>query len=271
MFAPDATRKTDVELQAMRAAGRAAASVLDMIGQHVRVGISTGELERICRRYIEDDLGCVSATVGYTADGTRPPFPAAICTSVNNVVCHGIPGDRLLRDGDILNIDVTVIKDGFHGDTSRMYYVGQPSVLARRLVETTRTAMLAGIACVRPGARLGDIGAAIEKVARAQRFSVVRDYCGHGIGRGFHEPPVVAHYGRQGTGLLLEPGMCFTVEPMLNAGAAGTRELPDQWTVVTRDRSLSAQWEHTVAVTDSGCEVLTHSPLIAANQGPDPA
>jgi methionyl aminopeptidase len=257
MRGPGIQLKSTADQAAMRAAGRAAASVLTMIEPHVRAGITTAELDRICRDYVLGPLGCRSATIGYTAGGTRPPFPGAICTSVNHVVCHGVPGDKVLRNGDILNIDVTVIKDGFHGDTSRMYYVGEPSVLARRLVETTRAAMLHGIEAVRPGARLGDIGYAIQTYAEAAGFSVVREYCGHGIGRGFHEDPQVLHYGRPDTGLTLETGMCFTVEPMLNAGKAATRELPDGWTVVTRDHSLSAQWEHTVLVTTKGAEILT--------------
>jgi methionyl aminopeptidase len=257
MRAPGIHIKSAEEQQAMRAAGRAAAEVLMMIEPYVRVGVTTGELDRICRDYILGPLGCQSATIGYTAGGTRPPFPGAICTSVNHVVCHGIPGDRVLRNGDILNIDVTVIKDGFHGDTSRMFFVGTPGVLARRLVEITHEAMIRGIRAVRPGARLGDIGHAIQQHAEAAGFSVVREYCGHGIGRGFHEDPQVMHWGTPGTGIELVPGMCFTVEPMINAGRRETRELPDRWTVVTRDHTLSAQWEHTVLVTETGHEVLT--------------
>jgi methionyl aminopeptidase len=254
---PGITIKTADEQQAMRAAGAAAARVLLMIEPHVRAGVTTGELDRICREFILGPLGCQSATIGYTGGGTRPPFPGAICTSVNHVICHGIPGDRVLRNGDIVNIDVTVIKDGFHGDTSRMFCIGAPSVLARRLVETTHQAMVLGIQAVRPGAHLGDIGHAIQTHAEAAGFSVVREYCGHGIGRGFHEDPQVMHWGKPGTGIELEPGMCFTVEPMINAGRREARELPDRWTVVTRDHSLSAQWEHTVLVTDTGHEVLT--------------
>jgi methionyl aminopeptidase len=254
---PGITIKTAAEQDAMRAAGAAAAQVLLMIEPQVRAGVTTGELDRICREYILGPLGCQSATIGYTAGGTRPPFPGAICTSVNHVICHGIPGDRVLRNGDILNIDVTVIKDGFHGDTSRMFCIGAPSVLARRLVETTHQAMIRGIEAVRPGAHVGDIGHAIQTFAEAAGFSVVREYCGHGIGRGFHEDPQIMHWGEPGAGIQLEPGMCFTVEPMINAGRRETRELPDRWTVVTRDHSLSAQWEHTVLVTETGHEVLT--------------
>ena len=251
------TIKNSAERDAMRAAGQAAAQVLIMIEEHVKAGISTAELDRICRDYILGPLACKSATIGYTAGGSRPPYPGAICTSVNHVVCHGIPGNKVLKKGDILNIDVTVIKDGFHGDTSRMFYVGEPSILARRLVECTHEAMMKGIQVIRPGAKLGDIGHAIQKYVEAERFSVVQEYCGHGIGRGFHEAPQVLHYGKPGTGIELVPGMCFTVEPMVNAGKAGVRELPDAWTVVTKDHSLSAQWEHTILVTENGYEVLT--------------
>jgi methionyl aminopeptidase len=257
MRGPPIHIKTPAEQDSMRAAGQAAASVLVMIEPHVRPGITTGELDRLCREYILGPLGCESATIGYTADGTRPPFTGAICTSVNNVVCHGIPGDRVLRRGDIVNVDVAVIRDGFYGDTSRMFCVGDVGVLARRLVQATHAAMVRGIETVRPGATLGDVGHAIESHAASVGFSVVREYCGHGIGRGFHEEPQVLHYGRRGTGVVLEAGMTFTIEPMLNAGLGGTRELPDGWTVVTRDRSLSAQWEHTVLVTETGAEVLT--------------
>jgi len=251
------TIKTPTERDAMRAAGQASAQVLLMIEPHVRGGVTTGELDRIAREFILGPLGCKSATIGYTAGGSRPPFPGAICTSVNHVVCHGIPGDKVLRDGDIINIDVTVIKDGFHGDTSKMFFVGTPGVLARRVVERTHEAMIRGIAVVRPGARLGDIGHAIQSYAEVERLAVVREYCGHGIGRGFHEQPQILHWGRAGTGLELVAGMCFTVEPMLNAGRPDVRELADRWTVVTKDHSLSAQWEHTVLVTETGHEVLT--------------
>lgn len=249
--------KTPVEIEAMRRAGRAAASVLDLLGPMVQAGISTGELDAIARDYIRRS-GWRSATLGYTAGGSRIPFPGALCASVNHVVCHGIPGKgRRLRDGDIVNLDVTVIVDGWHGDTSRMYCVETVGVLARRLVQACEAALWAGIRAVAPGAYLGDVGAAVEQIARSERFSVVRDYCGHGIGRDFHEAPQVMHVGPRGSGLQLQPGMCFTIEPMLNAGRASVRELPDGWTVVTRDHSLSAQWEHTVAVTETGVEVLT--------------
>lgn len=249
--------KNPSERDAMRAAGRAAASVLEMIAAHVKPGVTTEALDRLCHDFIVDELGCVPAPLGYGGTPTRPPFPKSICTSVNHVVCHGIPSGKTLKKGDILNIDVTVIKDGWHGDTSRMFYLDEPSVLARRLTETTREAMLAGIRAVRPGARLGDIGYAIQRVAEREGFSVVREYCGHGVGRVFHEDPQVLHYGKPGTGIELVPGMTFTIEPMLNAGRAEVRLLPDGWTVVTKDHSLSAQWEHTILVTDTGFEVLT--------------
>jgi methionyl aminopeptidase len=250
--------KTAGDLAAMREAGRLAASVLEMIEPHVVAGITTGELDRICHDYIVGRIGCVPAPLHYTNSPHQPPFPRSICTSVNHVVCHGIPSDtKALKDGDIVNIDVTVIREGFHGDTSRMFMVGTPSVLARRLVEVSRECLYRGIAAVRPGARLGDIGHAVQSHAEAQRFSVVREYCGHGIGRRFHEDPQVLHYGRPGTGEELLPGMTFTIEPMINAGARFVKLLADSWTVVTKDHKLSAQWEHTVAVTGNGCEVLT--------------
>lgn len=223
-----------------------------MIEPHVQPGVSTDELDRICHDFIVNELQGIPANVGYRG------FPKTLCTSLNHVVCHGIPGDKKLKRGDIMNIDVTVIIDGFHGDTSKMYFVGEPSVLARRLVDTTHQAMIEGIRQVRPGATLGDVGHAIQVHAESNGFSVVREYCGHGIGRIYHEDPQVLHYGRPGTGLELIPGMTFTIEPMLNAGRAEVRLLPDGWTVVTKDHSLSAQWEHTVLVTDDGVEVLTH-------------
>ncbi|MBK1701829.1 type I methionyl aminopeptidase [Thiococcus pfennigii] len=243
--------KTPDEVAKMRVAGRLAADVLDMIGEHVRPGITTGELDRLCHEYITQVQGAVPAPLNYRG------FPRSICTSVNHQVCHGIPGEKVLKKGDILNIDVTVIKDGYHGDTSMMFAVGEPSIQARRLMQVTLEAMRVGIAQVRPGATLGDIGHAIQRFVEAQRFSVVREYCGHGIGREFHEDPQILHYGKPGTGLTLEPGMCFTIEPMVNAGKRFIKQLPDGWTVVTKDRSLSAQWEHTVLVTPDGHEVLT--------------
>lgn len=243
----------------MRVACRLAADVLDYITPHVRPGVTTGELDSICHRYMVDQQGVVPAPLGYAPPGYRP-FPKAICTSVNHQVCHGIPGDRVLKAGDVLNIDVTVIKDGWHGDSSRMYYVGVPSVQARRLCEVTFECMWLGIRSVRPGAHLGDIGASIQKHAESCGYSVVREFCGHGIGKRFHEEPQVLHYGRPGTGTVLQPGMIFTIEPMINAGRPGIRELADGWTIVTKDHSLSAQWEHTVLVTEDSYEVLTMSP-----------
>jgi methionine aminopeptidase, type I len=251
------------DLDKMRAACRDAARILDFITPYVKPGVTTGELDRLCLEYLTDELKVKSATIGYAPPG-YPPFPGAICTSVNHQVCHGIPGDKVLKNGDILNIDVTIIKDGWFGDTSRMYYVGEPSILARRLVDVTYECMWLGIAQVRPGNTLGDVGHAIQKYAESHGFSVVREFCGHGIGRRFHQDPQVLHYGKPGSGVRLEPGMIFTIEPMINAGRREIRQLPDGWTVVTRDRSLSAQWEHTVLVTDDGYEVLTISPDMPA-------
>jgi len=251
------TIKTPEEQRLMLEAGRAAASVLGMIAPHVKPGVTTEALNRLCHDYIVNELKGIPAPLNYGGGGGRQPFPKSICTSVNHVVCHGIPGDKQLKRGDTINIDVTVIKDGFHGDTSQMFAAGEPSVLARRLSEVTREAMFAGIRKVRPGARLGDIGYAVQQVAEGNGYSVVREYCGHGIGRVFHEDPQILHYGRPGTGLELVPGMTFTVEPMLNAGRPEVRLLPDGWTVVTKDHSLSAQWEHTVLVTNTGYEILT--------------
>jgi methionyl aminopeptidase len=249
------TIKTPDEIEKMRVAGRLAAEVLQVVAPHVKPGVTTAELDRICHDHIVNVQGAIPANVGYKG------FPATVCTSVNNVICHGIPSEsKILKDGDIINIDVTVIKDGWHGDTSRMYYAGTPSVMARRLVETTRAAMFAGIRRVKPGATLGDIGHAIQQLAEGERFSVVREYCGHGIGRVYHEDPQVLHYGRAGEGTVLKPGMTFTIEPMINEGSRQTKLLPDGWTVVTKDRRLSAQWEHTVVVTDDGVDILTRVP-----------
>ncbi len=249
------TIKTPDEIAKMRVAGLLAAEVLQVVAPYVKPGVSTAELDRICHDHIVNVQHAIPANVGYRG------FPATVCTSVNNVICHGIPSDaKILKDGDIVNIDVTVIKDGLHGDTSRMYLVGEPPVLARRLVDVTREAMWRGIRMVRPGATLGDIGHAIQSYVEAERFSVVREYCGHGIGRIYHEDPQVLHYGRPGDGLKLLRGMTFTIEPMVNSGARHTRLMPDGWTVVTKDRSLSAQWEHTLLVTDDGVDVLTRVP-----------
>ncbi len=243
--------KTPEEQEKMRTAGRLAGEVLDMIGERVQPGVTTEELDRICHEYIVGVQRTVPANLNYRG------FPKTICTSVNHVVCHGIPNDKRLKAGDIINIDVTVIRDGFHGDTSRMYYVGKPGIQGQRLTETCFEAMWRGIRTVQPGARLGDIGHAIQTYVEEHNFSVVREYCGHGIGRVYHEDPQVLHYGTAGTGLELKPGMTFTVEPMVNAGKRHVSVLKDGWTVVTKDHSLSAQWEHTVLVTGSGVEVLT--------------
>jgi len=245
------TIKTAEEQAQMRTAGRLAAEVLDMIGEHVCPGVSTDELDAICHEYIVTKQHAVPAPLNYRG------FPKSICTSVNHVVCHGIPGDRVLKNGDSLNIDITVIKDGFHGDTSRMFFVGKPTVAAQRVSRISHEAMRRGIRMVRPGARLGDIGHAIQSYVESHGCSVVREYCGHGIGREFHEDPQVLHYGRPGTGMELRAGMTFTIEPMVNAGRRPVRLLPDGWTVVTKDHSLSAQWEHTILVTDDGHDILT--------------
>ena len=246
------------DLDKMRAACRDAAKVLDYLAPFVKAGVSTGELDRLTLGYIADELHVKSATVGYAPQG-YPPFPGAICTSVNHQVCHGIPGEKVLKNGDIVNIDVTIIKDGWFGDTSRMFYVGEPSIAAKRLTDTTFECMWLGIEQVKPGNTLGDVGHAIQKYAESRGYSVVREFCGHGIGQQFHQDPQVLHYGRPRSGLKLEPGLIFTIEPMINAGKRDIRQLADGWTVVTRDHSLSAQWEHTVLVTDNGFEVLTIS------------
>ena len=251
--------KSPEDVAKMRVAGALAAEVLDYITPNVIAGVTTGELDRLCHKYMVDVQGTIPAPLNYAPPGYQP-YPASICTSVNHVVCHGIPGDKKLKPGDIVNIDITVIKDGFHGDTSRMFYVGAAPIQARRLCEVTYEAMWKGIRTVRPGAHLGDIGAVIQRHAEGHGFSVVREFCGHGIGRQFHEEPQVLHYGRNGTGLKLQPGMVFTIEPMINAGRAAIRCLADGWTVVTADHSLSAQWEHTVLVTETGYEVFTLSP-----------
>jgi methionyl aminopeptidase len=242
----------------MRVAGRLAAEVLDFIAPRIRPGVTTGELDRLCHDYMVGEQQVTPAPLHYAPPGYQP-FPKSICTSVNHVVCHGVPGDKKLKSGDIINIDITVIKDGYHGDTSRMFYVGQPSIQAKRLCEITYECMWRGIETVKPGATLGDIGYAIQSHAEQNGYSVVREFCGHGIGARFHEEPQILHYGRPGTGLRLEPGMTFTIEPMINAGKADIRQLADGWTIVTKDHSLSAQWEHTVLVTPTGHDVLTVS------------
>lgn len=245
------TIKTPEEIEKMRVAGRLAAEVLEMITPHVKPGITTDELDRICHDYIVNEQNAVPAPLNYHG------FPKSICTSVNHVVCHGIPGEKRLKKGDIVNLDITVIKDGYHGDTSMMFFVGEPSVKAKRLVEVARECLLTGIRMVKPGMRLGDIGHAIQTHAEAHNYSIVREYCGHGIGREFHEDPQVLHYGKPGTGLELKPGMTFTIEPMVNAGKQNVTLMRDGWTVITKDRTLSAQWEHTLLVTEDGVEVLT--------------
>jgi len=246
--------KSKDEIEEMRVAGQLAGEVLEMIRPHVQPGITTGELDTICHRYITEQQQAIPAPLNYRG------FPKSICTSVNHVICHGIPGDKVLRDGDIINIDVTVIKEGWHGDTSKMFQVGKPTIKGQRISDIAHQSMVIGIEKVRPGMRLGDIGHAIQTYAEGQGCSVVREYCGHGIGKVFHEDPQVLHYGRPGTGEVLVPGMVFTIEPMINLGKRDTKALPDGWTVVTRDRSLSAQWEHTLAVTEDGFDVLTRLP-----------
>ncbi|NMG67443.1 type I methionyl aminopeptidase [Azoarcus indigens] len=260
--------KTPEEIEKMRVACRLAAEVLDYIEPFVKPGVTTGELDRLCHEYMVQVQGTVPAPLNYAPPGYTP-YPKAICSSVNHQVCHGVPGDKALKKGDIVNLDITVITpDGFHGDTSRMFIVGgEASILAKRLCQVTYECMWLGIAAVRPGGRLGDIGAAIQKHAEGNGFSVVREFCGHGLGRKFHEEPQVLHCGKAGTGVELLPGMIFTIEPMINAGKAAISELPDGWTIVTKDRSLSAQWEHAVLVTDSGAEVLT----VSAKCPPPPA
>jgi len=247
--------KSPEQIAQARVAAQLAADVLTMIGPHIKAGVTTAYLDQLCNDYIVNVQQAIPANVGYGG------FPATVCSSVNHVVCHGIPSaDQVLKNGDIINIDVAVIKDGWHGDTSRMYYVGEPSKPTRKLVETTYAAMWAGIRAVKPKATLGDVGFAIQTVAEKAGYSVVLDYCGHGIGQVYHEDPQVTHYGRPGQGMVLKPGMLFTIEPMINAGKAATRELSDGWTVETRDKSLSAQWEHMVCVTETGFEVLTLAP-----------
>ncbi|WP_279626345.1 type I methionyl aminopeptidase [Azotobacter beijerinckii] len=245
------TIKTPEEIEKMRVAGRLAAEVLEMIGEHVKPGVTTEELDRLCHDYIVDVQRAIPAPLNYKG------FPKSICSSVNHVVCHGIPNDKPLRDGDIVNLDITVIKDGYHGDTSMMFLVGNVPDWAKRLCQVTQECLYRGIELVRPGAHLGDIGEAIQKHAEKNGFSVVREYCGHGIGAVFHEEPQVLHYGRAGTGLELKEGMTFTIEPMINQGRSETRLLGDGWTAITKDRKLSAQWEHTLLVTADGYEILT--------------
>jgi methionyl aminopeptidase len=257
--------KSETEIAKMRVAGRLAAEVLDYITPFVQPGVTTGELDRLCHDYMVNVQGTIPAPLNYAPPG-HTPYPKSICTSVNHQVCHGVPGDKKLKAGDTVNLDITVIKDGYHGDTSRMFAVGSPSIQARRLIDLTYECMWIGIVQVRPGARLGDIGHAIQHHAETHGCSVVREFCGHGIGAQFHEEPQVLHYGKPGTGIVLSEGMTFTIEPMINAGRRDIRMLGDGWTVVTKDHSLSAQWEHTILVTDTGYEVLT----VSAGSPPPP-
>jgi methionyl aminopeptidase len=258
--------KTAADIEGMRVAGRLGAEVLDYITPFVKVGVTTGELDRLCHEYMVNVQGSIPAPLNYCPPGYTP-YPKAICTSVNDVICHGIPGDKVLKNGDVVNLDITVIKNGYHGDNSRMFFVGEPSILAKRLSEVTYECMWLGISKVKPGAHLGDIGHVIQQHAEKNGYSVVREFCGHGIGTVFHEEPQVLHYGRPGTLERLEAGMIFTIEPMINAGRREIREMGDGWTIKTKDRSLSAQWEHTILVTETGYEVLTTS----AGTPPPPA
>ena len=248
--------KTDIEK--MRIAGKLGAEVLDYITPFVRPGITTDEVNNLCHKYMLEQQNTIPAPLDYAPPG-HSPFPRSICTSVNNQICHGIPGPKILKKGDIVNIDITVIKDGYHGDTSRMFFVGKPSIQAKRLCDVTYESMWVGIKKVKEGAFLGDVGHAIQTYAESKGFSVVREFCGHGIGKVFHDEPQVLHYGAPSTGLKLIAGMIFTIEPMINAGKRDIKMMPDGWTVVTKDRSLSAQWEHTILVTKSSFEVLTLS------------
>ena len=243
--------KSAEDIEKMRVAGRLAAEVLEMIGEYVKAGVTTDELDRICHDYIVNEQDAIPAPLNYRG------FPKSICTSVNHCVCHGIPADKKLKNGDIINIDVTVIKDGYHGDTSKMFFVGKAQPFAQRLVDVTHKALWTGIELVKPGTTLGDIGHAIQSYVESEHFSVVQEYCGHGIGKGFHEDPQILHYGKAGTGMALQEGMTFTIEPMVNAGNRHVKLMPDGWTVITKDRKLSAQWEHTILCTADGYEVLT--------------
>jgi methionyl aminopeptidase len=258
--------KSREDIDRMRIAGRLAAEVLDYITPFVQPGITTGELDTLCHDYMVGVQGCIPAPLNYAPPGHKP-YPKSICTSINHQVCHGVPGDKKLKNGDVVNLDITVIKDGYHGDTSRMFSIGPPSIQAKRLIDITYECMWKGIQVVKPGMRLGDIGHAIQKHAESNGYSVVREFCGHGIGHEFHEEPQVLHYGKPGTGVILEAGMIFTIEPMINAGRRDIRMLGDGWTVVTKDHSLSAQWEHTVLVSETGHEVLT----VSSGSPPPPA
>ena len=250
--------KNQHDIEKMRIAGRLASEVLDYITPFVVHGVTTEQLDKLCHDYIVDVQDAIPAPLNYAPDG-HTPYPKSICTSINQQICHGVPSEKMLKNGDIVNIDITVIKDGYHGDTSRMFYVGDPSAQAKRLCELTYQAMWLGINKVKPGATLGDIGHAIQTFAEKSGYSVVREFCGHGIGKVFHEDPQVLHYGKAGAGLTLQAGMMFTIEPMINAGKRDIRQMSDGWTIVTKDRSLSAQWEHTLLVTETGFEVMTLS------------
>ena len=252
------TINNESDIAKMRIAGRLGSEVLDYITPFVVHGVTTDELDKLCHDYIVNVQQAIPAPLNYAPDG-HTPYPKSICTSVNHVICHGVPGDKVLKNGDTVNIDITVIKDGYHGDTSRMFHVGEVSIQAKRLSELTYQAMWLGIAQVKPDATLGDIGYAIQSFAEKNGFSVVREFCGHGIGKVFHTEPQVLHYGRPGMGLKLKTGMIFTIEPMINAGKRDIKQMPDGWTIVTKDRSLSAQWEHTILVTKTGYEVMTLS------------
>lgn len=245
------TIKTAEQIDKMRVAGRLAAEVLEMIEPHVQVGITTNELDKICHDYIVNEQQAIPAPLNYHG------FPKSICTSVNQVICHGIPNEKRLKNGDMINIDITIIKDGWHGDTSKMFYAGEPTIQGKRVAKVSYECMSKGINLVKPGARLGDIGAAIQQHAQEHNYSVVQEYCGHGIGENFHEEPQVLHYGKADTGMVLEEGMIFTIEPMINVGKRNVKLMKDGWTVVSKDRSLSAQWEHTILVTQTGHEILT--------------
>jgi len=250
--------KNPQEIEKMRVAGKLASEVLDFITPYVKPGITTEEIDKLCHDYMVNVQNTIPAPLNYAPDG-HTPYPKSICTSINHQICHGVPGPKVLKEGDIVNIDITVIKEGFHGDTSRMFHLGETSIQAKRLCKLTYEAMWLGIKQVKPGAKLGDIGFVIQDFAEKNGFSVVREFCGHGIGKRFHEEPQVLHYGKPGTGLTLEAGMIFTIEPMINAGKRDIKQMPDGWTIVTKDRSLSAQWEHTILVTEIGYEVLTVS------------
>jgi methionyl aminopeptidase len=259
------TLKNDADIAKMRIAGQLASEVLDFITPHVKPGVTTEKLDQLCHDYIVNVQKAIPAPLNYAPPG-HTPYPKSICTSVNHQICHGVPSEKVLKNGDIVNLDITVIKDGYHGDTSRMFYVGEPSIQAKRLCELTYDCMWLGIAKVKPGATLGDIGHAIQTYAEKHGYSVVREFCGHGIGKKFHEDPQVLHYGKPGAGLKLQAGMIFTIEPMINAGKRDIKQLGDGWTIVTKDHSLSAQWEHTVLVTETGYEVLT----VSAGSSPPP-